>query len=372
MKIIKWILIILAFLIILSSLIITPLAWIGLLIFGFGVYQSVQKDKGKGKFSKPGLIVALGFVFSFIMAMVFVEPVSETSTKLQEEKTNNETIEKELAGQQEKEKLEQEKKEKELAEQKAAAELKAKQEAEAKAKAENEAKKQQEELATNLGLETVTISRVVDGDTVELSDRRKIRLVGVNTPESTTRTEEYGKEASNYTTDKLEGKQVWIQKDVSDTDRYNRDLRIIWLAIPSDDMNEDEIRSKMFNADLVINGYAEPSTYPPDVKYSEYFVKFAREARENNTGLWAFGENGTTKGDLDTKETKSPNTNPKPAQPAEEPKNQATSNAGCNIKGNQSGIYHVPGGAYYEVTKAEEMFCSPEEAEAAGYRASKR
>lgn len=65
-------------------------------------------------------------------------------------------------------------------------------------------------------------------------------------------------------------------------------------------MDENEIRSKMFNADLVINGYAEPSTYPPDVKYAEYFRQFAREARTNGTGLWAYGENGTTKGDFDS------------------------------------------------------------------------
>ncbi|MCD4837403.1 excalibur calcium-binding domain-containing protein [Neobacillus sedimentimangrovi] len=64
----------------------------------------------------------------------------------------------------------------------------------------------------------------------------------------------------------------------------------------------------MFNADLVLNGYAEPSTYPPDVKYSDYFVKFAREARSNQTGLFAYGENGTTKGDLDPKETSKPAT----------------------------------------------------------------
>ncbi len=148
------------------------------------------------------------------------------------------------------------------------------------------------------------VSRVVDGDTVELKDGRKVRFIGVNTPESTTRTEEYGKEASNYTTEKLEGKTVWLQKDVSETDRYNRSLRLIWLEIPKDDMDEEEIRTKMFNADLVLNGYAEPSTYNPDVKYSDYFVKFAREARENETGLWAYGENGTTKGDLDPKKEK--------------------------------------------------------------------
>lgn len=158
---------------------------------------------------------------------------------------------------------------------------------------------EQDQLAKNLNLEAVTVQRVVDGDTIKLTDGRRIRLIGVNTPESTTRTEEYGKEAGTYTTSKLTGKQIWLQKDVSETDRYDRYLRIVWTAVPTNIMNENEIRTKMFNADLVINGYAEPSTYLPDVKYSEYFVKFAREARENNTGLWAFGENGTTKGDLD-------------------------------------------------------------------------
>ncbi|MFC4799036.1 thermonuclease family protein [Neobacillus sp. GCM10023253] len=166
-----------------------------------------------------------------------------------------------------------------------------------------EPKQSQEELAKSLGLELVTVGRVVDGDTIVTSDGRKVRFVGVNTPESTTRHEVYGKEASNYTKSKLEGKQVWLQKDVSSTDRYGRYLRIIWMGVPTNDMDEAEIRSKMFNADLVLNGYAEPSTYPPDVKYSEFFVKFAREAREANKGLWSYGADGTTKGDLDGSST---------------------------------------------------------------------
>ncbi len=160
-------------------------------------------------------------------------------------------------------------------------------------------KQEREQLAKRFHLEAVTVERVVDGDTLKLTDGRRVRLIGVNTPESTKRTEEYGKEASQYTTSKLNGKQVWIQKDISETDRYDRLLRIVWLDIPTDDMDENEIRTKMFNADLVINGYAEPSTFQPDVKYSDYFIKFAREAREHNTGLWAYGENGTTRGDLD-------------------------------------------------------------------------
>ena len=87
-------------------------------------------------------------------------------------------------------------------------------------RAETESTEQEEdkkeEQNSRHGLECVTVGRVIDGDTFESSDGRRVRLVGVNTPESTIRTEAYGKEASYYTTSKLEGKQVWIQKDVSD------------------------------------------------------------------------------------------------------------------------------------------------------------
>ncbi|WP_160719893.1 thermonuclease family protein [Bacillus sp. USDA818B3_A] len=190
-------------------------------------------------------------------------------------------------------------KEQAAAEEEAKAE-KAKLAAEKEKEEQQAAKESQEELASKFGLELITVGRVVDGDTFVTSDGRKVRLVGINTPESTTRHEQYGKEASNYTTSKLNGKQVWIQKDVSETDRYGRLLRIVWFSVPTNDMDENEIRTKMFNADLVLNGYAEPSTYPPDVKYSDYFVKFAREAREANKGLWGYGDQGTTKGDLDS------------------------------------------------------------------------
>lgn len=293
MKVIRWILSILAILFTLLMTTSTALAWLGVLTLVFGLYQVAQKRKGKITFSKPGWFIASGIIFSLIVAMFTVEPTTEPVSKDATKKINQED---KIASEEEKAKREAEEKAKKEAEEKAAAVEKAKAEEEAK-------KQQQEELIKALALEAVTVSRVVDGDTVELSDGRKIRLVGVNTPESTNKHEKYGEEASDYTKSKLEGQKVWIQKDVSDTDRYDRYLRIIWLSIPTDDMNESEIRSKMFNADLVINGYAEPSTYPPDVKYSDFFVKFAREARESSTGLWAYGENGTTKGDLDPKTT---------------------------------------------------------------------
>lgn len=266
---------------------ITPVAWVGLLIVAFSLYQSSQKRKGKRAFT--GWLITVGILGIILGGCGSPSEEVNKDTNAQAEKEADQQAKAEEEQKAAEEKKAKEEEEKKLAEEKAAKE---------------KAEKEQQELADSFGLEEVLVSRVVDGDTVELKDGRKVRFIGVNTPESTTRTEEYGKEASNYTTEKLEGKTVWLQKDVSEMDRYNRSLRLIWLEIPKDDMSEEEIRTKMFNADLVLNGYAEPSTYNPDVKYSDYFVKFAREARENETGLWAYGENGTTKGDLDQKEGK--------------------------------------------------------------------
>jgi micrococcal nuclease len=306
------VLIIIALVILLSTLLITPLAWIGLIIFLYGLYQMRQQKKGKGItkgiLSKTRWFIIGGLLFSFIVAMIFVEPSKDEANDVklkQEQKIKSEQIKKEEQKALVKKRAEDDKKAKEQAEIEA---QQAKIQAEEQAK--QEALKKEQEVVANLGLVAATISRVVDGDTVELSDGNKVRMIGINTPESTTSHEEYGKEASNYTTSKLQGKQVWLQKDVSETDRYGRLLRIVWLAIPTNGLDENEIRTKMFNADLVLNGYAEPSTNPPDVTYTDFFVKFGREARETDKGLWVFGENGTTKGDLDPKDV--PSSSPTP------------------------------------------------------------
>ena len=138
----------------------------------------------------------------------------------------------------------------------------------------------------------VTVTRVVDGDTivVELLDgsSEKVRLIGINTPETVkpnSAVEHYGKEASNYTKSMLSGKTIYLEKDVGDRDKYGRLLRYVWIEIPQK-INEQEIRQKMFNAILVIDGYAQLMTMPPDVKYANYFKKFQRDSRERNKGLW--------------------------------------------------------------------------------------
>jgi len=134
-----------------------------------------------------------------------------------------------------------------------------------------------------------TVTYVVDGDTVHVTltggKKKKVRFIGVNTPESTEEVEPYGKEASAYTRSRLNGKKVWLEIDVEERDRYGRLLAYIWLSPPRE-KTDKEIRSKMFNAELLLNGYAQVMTVPPNVKYANYFVVYQKEAREANKGLW--------------------------------------------------------------------------------------
>ena len=126
--------------------------------------------------------------------------------------------------------------------------------------------------------EKEVVKRVVDGDTLLLANDKRVRLIGVNTPETVkpnSPVEAYGKEASEYTKKMLTGKTVYLEKDAGDTDKYGRLLRYVYT--------ED---GKMFNEVLVQEGYAQVMTIQPNVKYQERFVQAQRQAREGKKGLW--------------------------------------------------------------------------------------
>jgi micrococcal nuclease len=144
------------------------------------------------------------------------------------------------------------------------------------------------------GYEGATVTRVVDGDTavVSITSRAegpgagsaqvggeyRVRFLGIDTPESVkpgSPVECFGKEASAATTALLEGQDVRLVKDVEETDQYDRLLRYVYLG------------EEMANARLVVNGYAQPYTYPPNVRHADLFVQLQREARENSRGLWS-------------------------------------------------------------------------------------
>jgi len=131
-------------------------------------------------------------------------------------------------------------------------------------------------------LEQSTVTRVVDGDTIKLEDGRTLRYIGIDTPETVAPqkpVECFGQEASEFNRNLVEGKSVWLEKDVSETDRYGRLLRYVYL-------DPEASLSAQVNYRLVAEGYAYASSYPPDVKWQSVFAEVQRQAREQGIGMW--------------------------------------------------------------------------------------
>ncbi|MFZ4589923.1 MAG: thermonuclease family protein [Ignavibacteria bacterium] len=138
----------------------------------------------------------------------------------------------------------------------------------------------------------ITVIRVVDGDTFELENKERVRLLGIDTPEkyeskklekdATTSgmdkktVKKLGQMASDYVKKFVEGKRVRLERDPTneDKDRYGRLLRYVYL--------ED---GTCVNAKIIQDGYAQVYESFPITKMDE-FRKLQREARENNRGLW--------------------------------------------------------------------------------------
>ena len=123
----------------------------------------------------------------------------------------------------------------------------------------------------------VKVTRIVDGDTIEIEGGVKVRYIGINTPElkhANKKLECFGQEAKEKNTELVLGKSVYLEKDVSEVDKFGRLLRYVWV---------DNI---FINDFLVRQGYASVDTFPPDVKYRDQFRQAQEEARINKRGLW--------------------------------------------------------------------------------------
>lgn len=120
----------------------------------------------------------------------------------------------------------------------------------------------------------VKVTRVIDGDTIVMGTGQKIRYIGLNTPEVET-LECFAIEASEINKNLVLGKEVRLEKDVSETDKYGRLLRFVYVG----DVFVDDY--------LVKNGYAKIMTVPPDIKYENQFLESEKYARENGLGLWS-------------------------------------------------------------------------------------
>lgn len=128
-----------------------------------------------------------------------------------------------------------------------------------------------------------SVTRVVDGDTIIVDINgveERIRLIGVNTPESVDPRRPvqcFGKEASAFLKKILDGKEVTLEKDLSqgDTDKYHRLLRYVYLS-----------DGTFINKLIIEEGYGHEYTYRTPYKYQSQFKKAEYEARTAKRGLW--------------------------------------------------------------------------------------
>lgn len=127
---------------------------------------------------------------------------------------------------------------------------------------------------------------VIDGDTfiVDIDGvETKVRLIGVDTPESVNRNEEKNTEegtiAANYTKELLQGKNVWIEYDQEYRDKYERILAYVYLDSDGRVMLQDM---------LLENGFANCMRIEPNTKYANHFAELQEKARTESAGFWEY------------------------------------------------------------------------------------
>jgi micrococcal nuclease len=124
--------------------------------------------------------------------------------------------------------------------------------------------------------DVVVVGRVVDGDTFVTTTGERVRLIGVDTPESTRGADEcFGREAAAALASMLpSGSEAELRFDVELLDRYDRTLAYV--------TNADGV---FVNAELVASGYAEPMRIAPNTAYAEKFASLYAQAKDSGAGL---------------------------------------------------------------------------------------
>jgi endonuclease YncB( thermonuclease family) len=175
---------------------------------------------------------------------------------------------------------------------------------------------------------SLVVSEVIDGDTIRLNDGRRVRYIGLDAPEEG---KCFAEEATAINRDLVLGKEISLEMDVNEMDRFGRYLAYVYV--------EKEGKEIFVNEALLKDGAGEFFLDTVNLKHQEDLVKAAEKAHEEKIGLWQ--ECGP-----------------------------------CLIKGNVDRLdkrwYHLPSFRHYQATEVnlehgDRWFCSEEEAQEAGF-----
>ena len=126
--------------------------------------------------------------------------------------------------------------------------------------------------------ETGVVVQVLDGDSIGLADGRKVRYLGIDTPEleaPTDQERQWARQAQQVNATLVKGQKVRLEYDREHYDQYNRLLAYVFTP-----------DSKMVNTVLVAEGLARVMLTPPNLKYRDLLVEQQRQAITARRGLW--------------------------------------------------------------------------------------
>ncbi len=161
------------------------------------------------------------------------------------------------------------------------------------------------------GSNGVTVTAVLSGDTIELSNGEIVRMLGIDSPEvqknmklkrdlerseeSESELLEKGRQAKEFTKNLVEGKQVRLEFDLLERDNQGRLLANVYMLANAQvsSLNDYRIivdasgfKEVFVNATIINSGYAYPLTVLPNIKNVNYFFGLFKEAKQNNRGFW--------------------------------------------------------------------------------------
>ncbi|MBN2297598.1 MAG: thermonuclease family protein [Deltaproteobacteria bacterium] len=121
------------------------------------------------------------------------------------------------------------------------------------------------------------VRKVYDGDTIQLDDGRKIRLIGVDAPEVKSpysEEEPFGLQSKRYLSKLLLGKKVYIKTAAVQYDKYGRTLAYVYM---------DDV---LLNGRIIKDGWAR-AYVRFDYEYRDLFISYEKEAKARGIGIWS-------------------------------------------------------------------------------------